>query len=48
MISISGGAAAYTALLYTVYDLTGSAAWISAALLASEGAMAVLGCSARA
>jgi MFS family permease len=43
MISIGGSAAAYTALLFTVYDRTGSAGWISAALLATDGVTAILG-----
>jgi hypothetical protein len=32
LISITGGAAAYTALMYTVYERTHSAAWLSATL----------------
>jgi len=37
LISITGGAAAYTALMYTVYDRTGSATWLSATLLLTFG-----------
>ncbi len=43
VISIAGSAAAYTALMFTVYERTGSAAWLSAALLATEGASGLLG-----
>lgn len=38
VISITGGAAAYIALNFEVYDQTGSAAWVSAALLLTFGA----------
>ncbi len=37
LISITGGAAAYTALMYTVYERTGSATWLSATLLLTFG-----------
>jgi MFS family permease len=37
LISITGGAAAYTALMYTVYDRTGSATWLAATLLLTFG-----------
>jgi MFS family permease len=38
IISITGGAAAYIALNYEVYEQTGSAAWVAAALLLTFGA----------
>ena len=38
VISITGGAAAYIALNFEVYDQTGSAAWVAAALLLTFGA----------
>ncbi|HKG09231.1 MAG TPA: MFS transporter, partial [Gaiellaceae bacterium] len=34
LISLTGGSAAYIALIAAVYDQTGSAAWVSAALFA--------------
>src|SRR2546425_12675348 len=37
LISITGGAAAYTALMYTIYHRTGSAAWLSATLFLTFG-----------
>lgn len=37
LISITGGAAAYTALMFTVYERTGSATWLSATLLLTFG-----------
>ena len=37
LISITGGAAAYTALMFTVYEKTHSAEWLSAALLLTFG-----------
>jgi MFS family permease len=37
MISITGGAAAYTALMFTVYERTHSAAWLSATLFLTFG-----------
>ncbi|HZD17728.1 MAG TPA: MFS transporter [Actinomycetota bacterium] len=43
LISIGGSAAAYTALMFTVYERTGSAVWLSAALLATEGVTGLLG-----
>lgn len=43
LISIGGSAAAYTALMFTVYERTGSAVWLSAALVATEGASGLLG-----
>jgi MFS family permease len=38
LISITGGAAAFAALNYTIYERTGSAAWLSASLLLTFGA----------
>ncbi|HZP89779.1 MAG TPA: MFS transporter [Actinomycetota bacterium] len=37
VISIGGGSAAYTALMYRVFELTGSPAWLSATLLLTFG-----------
>jgi predicted MFS family arabinose efflux permease len=37
LISITGGAAAYTALMFTIYERTHSAAWLSATLLLTFG-----------
>lgn len=37
LISVTGGAAAFAALNYTVYERTGSATWLSAALLLTFG-----------
>lgn len=37
LISITGGAAAYTALMYTVYERTGSATWLSLTLFLTFG-----------
>jgi predicted MFS family arabinose efflux permease len=37
LISITGGAAAYTALMFTVYERTRSPAWLSVALLLTFG-----------
>lgn len=41
LISLTGGAAAYLALNYTVYERTGSAAWVAAALILTFGALGV-------
>jgi MFS family permease len=41
LISITGGAAAYAALMYTVYERTGSATWLSATLLLTFGVAGV-------
>lgn len=43
VISITGGAAAYTALNYEIYERTGSATWVAAALLLTFGVMGLLG-----
>src|SRR2546422_10343915 len=37
LISITGGPAAYTALMFTVYERTRSPAWLSATLLLTFG-----------
>ena len=37
LISITGGAAAYTALMLTMYERTGSPTWLSATLLLTFG-----------
>jgi MFS family permease len=42
LISITGGAAAYTALMFTVWDRTHSATWQSAALLLTFGVVGLL------
>jgi len=41
-ISVTGGAAAYTALMFEIYDKTGSAAWLAASLLVTEGLTGVV------
>lgn len=43
VVSITGGAAAYTALNFEIYERTGSAAWVAAALLLTFGVMGFLG-----
>ena len=43
LISIAGGAAAYTALMFTIFRETHSAAWLSAAALATFGAEGFFG-----
>jgi len=43
VISITGSAAAYTALTFEIYDRTGSAAWLAAALLLTEGVGGIVG-----
>jgi MFS family permease len=42
-ISFTGGAAAYVALTFTIYARTGSAAWLSATLIATFGAEGLVG-----
>jgi MFS family permease len=37
LISVTGSAAAYVALIFTIYERTGSAAWLSATLLLTFG-----------
>jgi predicted MFS family arabinose efflux permease len=39
LISLTGGAAAYLALNYVIYQKTGSAAWVAAALILTFGAL---------
>ena len=41
-ISVTGSAAAYTALMFEIYDKTGSAGWLAASLLVTEGLTGVL------
>lgn len=36
-ISVAGSAAAYTALMFEIYDQTGSAVWLATALVVTEG-----------
>lgn len=43
LISITGSAAAYTALIFAIYEQTGSAAWLAAALLLTEGVSGLAG-----
>ena len=42
LISVTGGAAAYTALMFTVWDKTHSATWQSVALLLTFGVVGIL------
>jgi MFS family permease len=43
LISITGGAAAYTALMFTVFERTHSAVWLSATLLLTFGVNGLVG-----
>src|SRR5580765_639613 len=43
LVSVGGSQAAQIALAYTVYKKTGSAAWVSAALVASAGVVGLVG-----
>jgi NRE family putative nickel resistance protein-like MFS transporter len=43
IISITGGAAAYIALNFTIYERTGSATWVAAALLLTFGVAGFVG-----
>jgi MFS family permease len=43
LISITGGAAAYTALNFTVFERTGSASWVAVSLLLTFGVMGFIG-----
>ena len=43
LISITGSAAAYTALTFEIYDRTGSAVWLAATLLLTEGVSGIVG-----
>ena len=42
LVSLTGGEAAYIALMVAIYDATGSAAWMSATLLLTWGATGLL------
>lgn len=39
LVSVTGGAAAFAALNFTIYERTRSAAWLSASLLLTFGAV---------
>lgn len=43
MISITGGAAAYAALNFTIFDRTGSASWVALSLLLTFGVTGLVG-----
>jgi MFS family permease len=43
VISVTGSAAAYTALMFEIYDQTGSSVWLAAALIVTEGVTGVVG-----
>jgi DHA3 family macrolide efflux protein-like MFS transporter len=43
LISVTGGAAAYTALMFTIWDRTHSATWQSGTLLLTFGVVGILG-----
>ncbi|MGA9160540.1 MAG: MFS transporter [Actinomycetota bacterium] len=43
VISVTGSAAAYTALMFEIYAQTGSAVWLAAALLVTEGVTGLVG-----
>ena len=43
LISITGGAAAYAALNFTIFDKTGSASWVAVSLLLTFGVMGFIG-----
>jgi MFS family permease len=43
LISITGSAAAYTALMFAIYERTGSGAWLAAALIVTEGVSGFVG-----
>ena len=43
IISITGGAAAYAALNFTIFDRTGSAAWVALSLLLTFGVLGFVG-----
>src|SRR6266540_1613849 len=45
VISVTGSAAAYTALMFEIYDRTGSSVWLAAALIVTEGVMALVASS---
>lgn len=43
LISLTGGAAAYVALTFTIYERTGSAVWLSATLFLTFGVQGLIG-----
>ncbi len=43
VVSLAGSAAAFTALMFTIYEKTGSAAWLSATLLLTFGVSGLIG-----
>ena len=43
VISVTGSAAAYTALMFEIYDQTGSSVWLAASLLVTEGVSGLVG-----
>jgi MFS family permease len=43
LISVTGSAAAYTALMFEIYEQTGSAVWLAAALIVTEGVTGLVG-----
>jgi MFS family permease len=43
VISVTGSAAAYTALMFEIYDQTGSSVWLAAALILTEGVTGLVG-----
>ena len=43
VISVTGSAAAYTALMFEIYDQTGSSVWLAAALIVTEGVTGLVG-----
>src|SRR4029450_8582463 len=43
VISVTGSAAAYTALMFEIYDRTGSSVWLAAALIVTEGVTGLVG-----
>ena len=43
VISVTGSAAAYTALMFEIYEQTGSSVWLAAALLVTEGVTGLVG-----
>jgi MFS family permease len=43
VISVTGSAAAYTALMFEIYDQTESSVWLAASLLVTEGVSGLVG-----
>src|SRR4029453_2730313 len=43
VISVTGSAAAYTALMFEIYEQTGSSVWLAAALIVTEGVTGLVG-----